>query len=90
VVAQVGDRPERDDPPRHRRLPAADARHAAVAAGDADEDGARGLGHLRVVGVADDRRERPVDVEQDRRARRVGAHWGERLGERGGGGHVVS
>ena len=42
-----------------------------------------------VVGVPDDRRERPVDVEQDRRAGGVGAQGRERLGEgRGrGGGH---
>jgi hypothetical protein len=44
-------------------------------------------GHARVVGVAHDRRERPVDVEQDRRAGRVGAQRLERLGERGGDGH---
>ena len=47
------------------RLAAADAADDAVALGDRDELRARRLGDVRVVGVADDRRERPVDVEQD-------------------------
>ena len=49
---------------------------------------AGGLGDLRVVGVADDRRECAVDVEQDGRPGRFGAQRLERLGERGGGGHA--
>ena len=69
VVAEVGDRAERDDPARRRRAAAAHAGDAAVAPRDWRSADARGLGDLRVVGVADDRRERPVDVEQDRRRR---------------------
>ena len=85
MVADVGDRAERDDPARDLRLAAADAADDRVALGDGDELRARGLGHVRVVGVADDRGERAVDVEQDARASRVGAQRRERLGERGGG-----
>jgi hypothetical protein len=85
VVAEVGDRAERDDPPGHERPPAAHARDAAVGLGDPDEDGAGGLRDLRVVGMAHDRRERPVDVEQDGRPAGIRPQRGERLGERGGG-----
>ncbi len=71
VVADVGDRPDRDDLPGDRRLAAAHARDAAVAAGDLDQQRARRLGDGRVIGVADDRGQRPVDVEQDAGARGI-------------------
>ena len=81
VVADVGDRAERHDPPRGRGAPAADAGDQPVALGDRDQRRARRLGHVGVVGVADDRRQRAVDVEQDRGARRVGRQRGERVVE---------
>ena len=87
MVADVRDRAERDDAPRVLRLAAADAADDRVALGDGDELHARRLGDVGVARVADDRRERAVDVEQDGRARRVRAQRSERLGERGGGGH---
>ena len=68
MVADVGDRAQRDDPARGRRPPAADAGDQPVALGDRDQRPPRRLGHVGVVGVADDRRERAVDVEQDRGA----------------------
>jgi hypothetical protein len=87
VVSRVGDRAQRDHLARGGRAPAADAADDRVALGHGDELRARGLGDGGVVGVAHDRRERAVDVQQDRRPGRVGAQGGERLGERGGGGH---
>ncbi len=87
VIADICDRPQPDDPARDRRPASADAADDRVALGDGDQLLAGGLGNVCVVGVADDRRERPVDVEQDARAGRIGAQRGERLGERGGGGH---
>ncbi len=64
VVADVGDRPDRDDLARGGGAAAADAADDAVALGDLDQQRARGLGNVRVGGVAHDRRERAVDVEQ--------------------------
>ena len=75
VVADVGDRPDRDDLARGRGAAPADAADDPVALGDLDQQRARRLGDVGVVGVADDRRERAVDVEQDRR--RAGS---ERIG----------
>jgi hypothetical protein len=43
---------------------------------------------VRVVGVADDRRQDAVHVEEDRRPRRIGQEGRERIGERGGHGHA--
>jgi hypothetical protein len=42
---------------------------------------------VRVVGVADDRRERAVDVEQDGRVPRIGPQGLDGLGERFCDGH---
>ena len=58
-----------------------------VALGDLDQQRARGLGHVGVGGVADDRRERAVDVEQHGGVGGIGAERLERLHERGSGGH---
>ncbi len=58
-----------------------------IALGDLDQQRARGLGHVRVGGVPDDRRQRAVDVEQHRCAGGFGAERLERLHERGSGGH---
>ena len=69
VRSEVGDRPDRDHRPRLRRPPAADARDDAVAPGDRDQQLPRALGHARIGGMLDDRRQRAVDVEQDRRTR---------------------
>jgi len=87
VVAQVRDRADRHDLTGAAGAPAADAAHHAIAARDLDQEAARGLGHVRVGGVPDDRRERAVDVEQHRRARGVRADRLERLNERRGWGH---
>jgi hypothetical protein len=46
--------------------PSADARDERVAAGQALELTARLFGHARLLGTADDRSERAVDVEDDR------------------------
>ena len=90
VVADVGDRPDRDDLARGRRAAPAHAAHHPVAARDLDQHRARRLGHVRVGGVPDDRRERAVDVEQDRRAIGLGADRPERLHERCGWRHASS
>ena len=66
VTADVGDRADRDDPARDARLAPADASDDAVPPRDLDQEPARGLGDVRVGGVADDRSERAVDVEQNR------------------------
>jgi hypothetical protein len=68
VRAQVGDRAERDDPPRVGRAAAGHARHHPIAPGDLDQRPPRALRHVGIVGVLHDRGEHPVDVEQDRRA----------------------
>ena len=81
VGAEVRDRADRDHRARLRGAPAADARDHAVPAGDSEPAAARALGHASVGGVLDDRGERAVDVEQDRRARRVGAKRPERVGQ---------
>ena len=49
--AEVGDRAERDDPPRVGRAPARHAGDHAVAARDLDQRAARGLRHVGVVGL---------------------------------------
>ena len=82
--AEVGDRAERDDPARVGRAPARDAGHEPVALGDLDQRPPGRLGHVRVVRVLDDRRQRAVHVEQDRRALRVVLEWLEQLVEGGG------
>jgi hypothetical protein len=89
VVADVGQRADRDDLASDRCAASADAGDDGVALGDLDQQRARGLGHMSVGGVAHDRRERAVDVEQDRPMIRVGADRLERLHERRGGGHDV-
>ena len=89
VVADVGDRPERDDPPRDRGLAARHAGDEPVALGDLDQLRPRRLRDVRVIGVADDRRQRAVDVEQDGGAAGLGAQRLQRLGERGGDGHAT-
>ncbi len=87
VGADVRERADRHDLPRGGRLPAGDAAHQAVALGELDQQRARGLGDVGVIGVADDRGERAVDVEQHGRVGGVGAQGCQRLRERGGGGH---
>ncbi len=85
MIADVGDRPDRDDLAGGAGASAADAADDAIALGDLDQKRARGLGHVRIGGVAHDRRQRAVDVEQDRGVGRVGAKRLERRGERRGG-----
>ena len=68
MVAEVGDRAERHDPAGVGRPAARHAGDDAVAARDLDQRPARRLGHVRVVGLRDDRRQHAVDVEQDRGA----------------------
>ena len=87
VVADVGDRPDGDDLPRDRGLAAAHAGDASVAARHLDQQRARRLGDRRVIGVADDRSERPVHVEQDAGACRIRPERLECLAQRRGGGH---
>ena len=88
VVAHIGDRPDRDHPPSDRGAAPAHAGDDPVAPADGDQLRTRDLGHVGVVRMADDGGERPVDVEQDGRPRRVGAHDFERLGEHHGRGHA--
>jgi hypothetical protein len=90
VVAHVGDRAERHDPPRGTRAAPGHAGHEPVALGDRDEQHARRLGHVRVVRVADDRREHAVDVEQHSAAARIGAQRLEMVGQGRGSGHEPS
>jgi hypothetical protein len=66
MVAEVGDRAERDDPAGVGRPAAGDAGDGPVLARDLDQRAPRRLGHVRVVGLGDDRREDAVHVEQDR------------------------
>ncbi len=66
VVADVRERADRHDLARRGRATPAHAADHAVALGDLDQQGARGLGHVGIGGVAHDRRQRAVDVEQDR------------------------
>jgi len=65
VVAHVGDRADGHDLAGGVGAATADAADHLVALGDLYEHAASGLGHVGVDGVAHDRRERPVDVEQD-------------------------
>jgi hypothetical protein len=65
VRAEVGDRAERDDPARVGGAPAGHAGDDAVALGDLDQRPSRGLGHVGVVGLLDDRRQHAVDIQQD-------------------------
>jgi hypothetical protein len=85
MIADVGDRPDRDDLARDGGAAAADAADDAVALGDLDQERARGLGNVRVGGMAHDRRERAVDVEQYGSSRGVATKRLERLHERCGG-----
>ena len=71
VRAEVGDRPQRDDPPRVRGPAPADAGDDAVALGHVDQRPPRRLGHVRVVRMLHDRRQHAVHVEQHRRAPRL-------------------
>ena len=87
MVADVGDRPDRDDLAGGGRAAAADAADDPIALGDLDQQRARRLGDVRVGRVPDDRCEGAVDVEQHRCAGGIGADRLERLHERGGGGH---
>ena len=52
VRAEIRDRADRDDPPRLRRAPAANAGDEPEAAGDADQQRTRRLRHLGVLGMA--------------------------------------
>ena len=81
VRAEVGDRAERHDAARVGRPAARHARHDAVALGDLDQRPPRRLGHVRVVGMLDDRREHAVDVEQHGGALRVVLEGPEELVE---------
>ena len=64
-----------DEPPDVGRRAARDARHAAVAARQPRQQQRGLLGHVRVLGALHDRRERAVDVEEERRARGVVCEW---------------
>ena len=79
VRPEVGDRPDRDHRPGLGRLAPADASDHAIALGDRNQQLTCPLGHVRVGRVLDDRRQRAVDIEQDRRASRVSADRRERL-----------
>ena len=81
VRAEIGDGPDRDHRARLRGPTPAHARHHPVAPGDLGQEPARIWRYARIGGALDDRRQRAVDVEQDRRARRIGAQWRERFGE---------
>jgi hypothetical protein len=88
VVAHVSDRPDRDDLAGDGGAAAADTADQAIAPGDLDQQRARGLGDVGVIGVAHDRGERAVDVEQHGGVGGVGAQWLQRLHKAtGGGGH---
>ncbi len=87
VVADVGDRSDRDDLARGGGTATAHAADDAVALGDLDQQRARRLGNMRIGGVPDDRCQGAVDVEQHRCAGGIGADRLERLHERGSGGH---
>ena len=71
VLADVDELVEPDDAPRIRAGAAADAGDERVALVQPRDLGARLLRHDGLVRNLDDRREHAVDVEQDRRARRV-------------------
>ena len=79
--AEIGDRADGDHGASLGGLAAAHAGNEPVALGRPDEQLAGGLGHVRVGGVLDDRRQGPVDIEQDGGTLRVGAQRRERLGE---------
>ncbi len=63
MVADVGNRSDRDDLTGRGRTTPADAADNAIALGDLDQQRACGLGDVRVGGVPDDRRQGAVDVE---------------------------
>ncbi len=87
MVADVGDTADRDNLTRDGGTPPADAAHEPVASRDLDQQRACRLGDVRVGGMAHDRRERAVDVEQHGCMSGVGAERLERLHKRGSGGH---
>ncbi len=65
VGAEVGDRPQRDDPARVGGSAPRHAGHHPVALGDLDQRAARRLVDVGVLGLQDDRSQHAVDVEQD-------------------------
>ena len=71
VDADVLDAVEADHPPRVCRRPPADAGDERVTAGEALDLGPGLLGHGGILGPLDDRRERPVDVEEHGRLLRL-------------------
>ena len=73
VVADVGDRSDRDDLAGDTGRATTDAGDDAVALGDRDQQLARLLRDVRVGWMAHDRRKRAVDVEQHGGAHRISA-----------------
>ena len=71
--ADVDDAVDADEPRRLRAGPSAHARDQRIAAGEPPDFLARLLGNGRQLRARDDRRERPVHVEQHGRAAGLGA-----------------
>src|SRR5205807_611677 len=72
VHADVDDAVDTDEPLGIRARTSADAGDEPVASDEPRDFGSSRLRHGRQFGPRDDRRERPVDVEQDRRRRGLG------------------
>jgi hypothetical protein len=85
VVPRVGDRVDPDHAPRVLRPPSGHAADQAVALAQPAKQQRGVLRHRRLLGPLDDRRQRAVDVGEDRRPGRVGA---QRL-QQGGAGVAV-
>ena len=85
MIADVGYGADRHDLAGGGGTATANAAHQAVAPRDLDQQHPRGLGNVGVIGVANDRRERAVDVQQHCGAAGIGANRLERLHERGSG-----
>ena len=67
MLPDVRERVDADDPPGLRSGPAAHARHERVPRRESSQLAASRVGHARVLGPRDDRREHAVDVEEQRR-----------------------
>jgi hypothetical protein len=78
----VGDAADADEPPRLGDRPSRDARHAGVAAPEAAQQQRDLVAHVGVLRAADDRRERAVDVAEDRRPLGVVCQRAEALAQR--------
>ncbi len=87
VVADIGDAADRDDLACRCCSASTDAAHKPVALGYLDQQRARRLGHMRIGGMAHDRRQRAVDIKQHGCMIGVGAERLKRLHKQGGRGH---